>query len=108
MVPFLLSRTMKYVRVSNCHSPKLHHTRTSDRPGSSLSRNVLDDANSAGWHLPNRGRQHTLRSQQKGRRYRQQDGQGKGVTLRSKLPAIAAYSTPRGHAGHLLPNLEVC
>lgn len=29
-------------------------------PGGSLSRNVLDDVNSAGSHLPNRGRQHTL------------------------------------------------
>lgn len=31
MVPFLLSRTMKYARVSNCHSPNLYHSRSSEQ-----------------------------------------------------------------------------
>lgn len=31
MVPFLLSRTMKYARVSNCHSPNLYHSRSSQQ-----------------------------------------------------------------------------
>lgn len=96
-MPFSLSRTMKYARVSNCHSANLHHSWSSHRPGGSLSRTVLDDANSAGSHLPNRGRHtyrwrkgHQLRSQQQGRWCRQQDrrhGQGQRGALRSELQA---------------------
>lgn len=81
---------------------------------------MLDDANSAGSHLPNRGRQHTLQVKKRSpaqvtaagqvvQAAGQRHGQGKRVALRSKLPAtVYSIQHTQRARGPPLPNLEIC
>lgn len=106
IMPFLLSRTRNYVTPQSCTTPGIQ----TDLAAQSSS--LIDKVNSAGLHLPNRGRQHRRkchppRTEQEGRWCRQQDrdtGKAQGQPQKL-LPTIAVYGTSRRHTGHLLPKL---